>query len=235
MKGLLKTAQGASRKMDFLQMCSLPQAGRFSARKSVHVCRGKAFVKCWIQGSFIEQTFIRYMFLLSHYIFPSLPPSHVPFCSLSGSLLLLSQWQGHLSWPLRERRGGNKWNINTPVSLPPLYLASWGCWAQSPISGPSEPCNQHCQAQFPADTLGWHSKWRVGTLGRLAGRLTATAAVLEGSMEHVKPPSVSPGAPHGWTGLTLSGAWGWIDPEPREATTHQWQPRKSIAECAQCL
>lgn len=34
MKGLLKNAQGALRKMDFLEMCSLPEAARMLAEEN---------------------------------------------------------------------------------------------------------------------------------------------------------------------------------------------------------
>lgn len=34
-KGLLKTAQGARRKMDFLEMCFLPKAGNMSAEEII--------------------------------------------------------------------------------------------------------------------------------------------------------------------------------------------------------
>ncbi len=114
---------------------------------------------------------------------------------------------------VERKRGGNKWNINTPVSLT-LSTSPHGAAGQkapsavhlSPVTSTAKPSSQK-------STLGWHSKRCVGTLGRLAGRLAA-AAVLEGSVEHVKPQPVSPGAPHGWTGPTLSGAWSWIDPQP---------------------
>lgn len=52
----------------------------------------------------------------------------------------------------------------------PVCLPSWGCRAEGPISGPSEPCNQRCQTQLPVELTGWHSK-RI----RQAGQSPAAA------------------------------------------------------------
>lgn len=76
----------------------------------------------------------------------------------------------------------NKWNINTPFSLLFFYLFTKGCWAEGPISGLSETCKQHCQAQFPVEHWAKtpNGVWRDGT-GWLA------AAVLEDIMQHIIP------------------------------------------------
>lgn len=111
--------------------------------------------------------------------------------------------------------GGGQQVEHKHTCLPhPLCLPSWGCWAEGPISSPSEPCNQHCQTQLPVGLTGWHSKQCMGILGRLA----SCWLLLEGSMEHVKPQPVSPGIPLCWTDLALSGSWVWIDLQPSHET-----------------
>lgn len=51
--------------------------------------------------------------------------------------------------------GGGQQVEHKHTCLPhPLFLPSWGCWAEGPISSPSEPCNQHCQAQLPVEHTG---------------------------------------------------------------------------------
>lgn len=157
---------------------------------------------------FIEQI-LRDTFSYHHikFSFLSLHPTS-PFRPLSDSPSQPSPKS--MSWAsvlASVGRDGGQQVEHKHTCLPhPLHQPSWSCWAEGPISGPSEPCNQHCQTQLPVEHIGL-TLWCVGTLGRLVGRLAA-AAVLEGSMEHVKPQPVSPGAPHGWTGLTCSGAWG---------------------------
>lgn len=153
---------------------------------------------------------MRSIFIPSHPIFLSLPPSHVPFLfplSDSLSLRLQNQCHGHPSRPLWGGGGGGQQVEHKHTCLPhPLYLPSWGCWAEGPISGPSEPCNQHCQAQLPVEHTGLTLQTvcvEIGQTGRPRWLLP-----LEGIMEHVRPQPVSPGAQHGWTSLTLRDAWG---------------------------
>lgn len=74
-----------------------------------------------------------------------LPPFVSAFSKINVTGICPGLWMGR-----KGRRGGNKWNINTPVSPYPLSMPSWGYWAEGPISGPSEPCKQHCQNPAPS-------------------------------------------------------------------------------------
>lgn len=211
MKGLLKTAQGALW-ISWKCVSSL----RLSILVEEITCTGLCIERKPFLDSashrkplliFIEQIFeIKFHTVTLHFPFsPSIP---CPLISLCLRLCLFqNQCHRHLSWTLW---GGQQVEHKHTCLPHPPCLPSWGCWAEGPISGPSEPCNQHCQTQFPVELTGWHSKRCVGISGRLASRWL----LLEGSMEHVKPQPVSPGAPQGWTGLALSGSWVWIDPQP---------------------
>lgn len=180
------------------------------------VHRGEAFVTNCIQQEasidFYRAGFMGSIFIPSHHIFLSLPPSHVPFFSFvwfSVSAFAKINVMDICPGLCGEGEGGQQVEHKHTCLPHPLYLPSWGCWAEGPISGPSEPCTQHCQAQLPVEHTGLTLQTACGNTGQ-AGRPSGwlLLLLLEGSMEHVKPQPASPGAPHGWTGLTLSGTWG---------------------------
>lgn len=144
------------------------------------VCRGEAFLTiCIPQEASIDFYWAEFSAQISyrHIAFSPLAPLF-PFVSVPAfskinvtSSVLASVGEGEGQQVEHEH-----------TCLPhPLCLPSWGCWAEGPISGPSEPCNQRCQTQLPVELTGWHSKRSVGTTRRLAGR----RLLLEGSVEHV--------------------------------------------------
>lgn len=107
-------------------------------------------------------------------------PSHLslPFlCLFLWLQPLQNHCHGHLSCPVwGGREGGGQQVEHKHTCLPhPLYLPSWGCWAEGPISGPSEPCNQHCQAQIPVEHTGLTLQTVCGDIGQ-AGRLVGWLA-----------------------------------------------------------
>lgn len=130
--------------------------------------------------------------------------------------------------------GGNKWNIKTPVSLT-LSTCPRGADGQkapsavhlSPVTRTAKPSSHRAhRADTPKGVRGSWAAW------------LAAAAVLEESMEHVKPQPVSPGVLHGWTGLTFSDTGGCIDPQPsheRLSSVNDREKERSIAQCACCL
>lgn len=91
------------------------------------------------------------------------------FCLILHLCLLQNQCHGHLSWPLWGGRGGQQVEHKHTCLPHPLYQPSWGCWAEGPISSPSEPGNQHCQAQLPVEHAGLTLQTVCGDIGQ-AGR-----------------------------------------------------------------
>lgn len=146
-------------------------------------------------------------------------PTHCIFllqpCSLASFCLchFQNQCHRHLSWPLngkegaggrgRGARGVNKWNINTPVSPNPLSMPSWGYWAEGPISGPSEPCKQHCQNPAPS-RAHWLTLQTLCGGGYQAGWPVAGCCFRE--VRSVSNHSLS--RLHGWTGRDAPKARG---------------------------
>lgn len=91
-----------------------------------------------------------------------------------------------------------------------LYLPSWGCRAEGPISSPSEPCNQHCQAHLPVEHTGLTLQTVCGETGQ-AGR----------------PPGCCccAGGKHGARQTTTSLSWGSTWLEGPEALRHRGMNR----------
>lgn len=165
--------------------------------------------------------------IISYFPFSPFNP-HLPLFPLTDSPTLTSltsknQCYGHLSrgWGWGEGQQVEHKHTCLPH---PLYLPSWGCQAEGPINRPSEPYNHHCQAQVPVEHGGLTLQTVCGEAGQ-AGWLMPRL-LLEGSTEHVKPQPVSPGALHGWKGLTLSGTGGRIDPRP----SHERPPHINDSE-----
>lgn len=166
MKGLLKTAQGALRKMDFPKMYFWPKAVHVLLEEFVSriVCgqgpsEGGHCHKNNLHEACIDfdwTDFMRSIFIPSHHILLSLPPTYAPplfslclvlsFCQnrCHGHLVLASVGRGGREWG-----GVNKWNINTPVSLAPSTCPHGDAGQKapsvvhlSPVTGTAKPGSQ---------------------------------------------------------------------------------------------
>lgn len=92
------------------------------------------------------------------------------------------------------RCGGGQQVEHKHTCLPhPLHLPSWGCRAEGPISGPSEPCNRLCQTQLPVEHAGltvqtvcegsgagWPAGWVAAAAGGKHGACQTAASLSPG-------------------------------------------------------
>lgn len=152
-RGLLETVQGALW-ISWKCVCSL-RVVIYKWKNHMHrlVCRGEAFLTVCIPqeasidfywAEFSAQISYRHIAFSPFALYPA-----PPYFPLSLFLPFPKSMSHHLSWPLWGRGRGNKWNINTPVSLT-LSAYPHGAAGQkapsavhlSPVTSAAKPSSQ---------------------------------------------------------------------------------------------
>lgn len=148
---------------------------------------------------------MRSIFIPSYHIFFSFSSTYVhifssllsdsPSLTFSKSMLWASVLAsvGMVGWS-----GGQQVEDKHTCLPHPLCLSSWGCQAEGPINGPSEPCNQHCQAQVPVEHTGLTLQTVCGETGQTGQPAGCCCCA---------------GGKHGACQTTASLSWGsaWLD------------------------